>query len=111
MPRKTKTVSTTGSKYTLGGQTKTLHKGGKKKAELKTNYSGMREVPMGGGNPRFLSRTMGTTTEKAPASMSLNIYNRKGDLKKTLVASNRAGTGMNPRAAKKINRKFRRMSK
>ena len=37
MPRKTKTVSTTGSKYTLGGQTKTLHKGGKKKAELKTN--------------------------------------------------------------------------
>ena len=111
MPKKTKSVSTTGSKYTLGGQTKTLTKGGKKKAELKMNYSGMKEVPMGGGNPRFLSRTMGTTTVKAPASMSLDIYNRKGDLKKTLVASNRSGTGINPKAAKRINRKFRRMSK
>ena len=111
MPRKTKTVSTTGSKYTLGGQTKTLHKGGKKKAELKTNYSGMREYTIGGGNPRFLSTTIETKKEKVPASMSLNIYNRKGDLKKTLVASNRAGTGINPRAAKRISRKFRRMSK
>ena len=106
-----KKVTITGSKRQPGGQTKTYLKKGKKKAVLNTNYSGQKEISSTSGNPRFLDTTTVTSYEKTPSSMSLDIYNRKGELKKTLVADNRAGTGMDPRKSKKLSRKFRRMSK
>jgi len=48
---------------------------------------------------------------KTPSAKSLDIYNRKGEIKKTLVATNKSGTGMSSRKANKLNRKFNRMSR
>ena len=106
-----KKVTISGSKKQPGGQTKTYLKKGKKKAVLNINYSGQKEISSTSGNPRFLDTTTVTSYEKTPASMSLDIYNRKGELKKTLVATNRSNTGMDAKKARKLDRKFRRMSK
>ena len=106
-----KKVTTTGSKRKPGGQTKTYTKKGKKKAVLNTNYSGQKEVRQSSGNPRFLDRTETVSMVKTPSAKSLDIYNRKGELKKTLVATNKSGTGMSDRKARKLNNKFRRMSR
>jgi len=108
---KKKTVTTKGSKTKPGGQTKTYTKKGKVKAVLNTNYSGQKAVKSTSGNPRFLDKTTVTSYEKTPSAKSLDIYNRKGEIKKTLVADNRGGTGMAHRKAKRLNRKFYRMSK
>ena len=106
-----KKVTTKGSKRKPGGQTKTYTKKGKVKAVLNTNYSGQKEVFSSSGNPRFLDVTTTSKMVKTPSAKSLDIYNRKGEVKKTLVATNKSGTGMSARKAKKLNRKFNRMSR
>ena len=78
------------------------------KRETNVNYSGKKKVPVTGGNPRFLSKTTVMVDEKVPASAKTTKFNRKGEVKKEISASNKSETGLNKKKLSKISRQTRR---
>ena len=107
--KRKKTYTRKGSKFDTGGQTtKVYRKDGSLKRETNINYSGKKKVPVTGGNPRFLSKTTVMVDEKVPASAKTTKFNRKGEVKKEISASNTKQTGLNKRKLSKISRQTRR---
>lgn len=107
--KRKKTYTRKGSKFDTGGQTtKVYRKDGSLKRETNVNYSGKKKVPVTGGNPRFLSKTTVMVDEKVPASAKTTKFNRKGEVKKEISASNKSQTGLSKRKLSKISRQTRR---
>ena len=107
--KRKKTYTRKGSKFDTGGQTtKVYRKDGSLKRETNINYSGKKKVPVTGGNPRFLSKTTEMVEEKIPASGKTTKFNRKGEVKKEISASNKKQRGLDKKKLTKISRQTRR---
>lgn len=107
--KRKKTYTRKGSKFDTGGQTtKVYRKDGSLKRETNINYSGKKKVPVTGGNPRFLSKTTVMVDEKVPASGKTTKFNRKGEVKKEISASNKKQIGLDKKKLTKISRQTRR---
>lgn len=107
--KRRKTYTREGSKFDTGGQTtKVYRKDGSLKRQTNINYSGKKKVPVTGGNPRFLSKTTVMVDEKVPASGKTTKFNRKGEVKKEISASNKKQIGLDKKKLTKISRQTRR---
>jgi len=105
-PKRTKTYTQVGSKTKSkdGQTTKVYRKDGSLKRETNINLSGKRSVSSTSGNPRFLDKTTVISEEKVPATAKTTKYNRKGEVKKTLVADSTTAKGLDDKKYKKLNK-------